>query len=114
MSNSKIAPDFPEAHGNSSVPITVTSAGMSSLELYRLEIATYLRELPRLLKEEQAGRYTLVKGNEILGIWDEQSEAIQTGRDRFGLEPIYVKKIDPRDKERYAILKAHLGASCPF
>src|SRR5712691_8941891 len=90
-----------------SVPITVTPAGLAALQLYHQEISTYLRELPRLLQEGQAWRYTLVKGNEVLGIWDEQAKAIEVGRDRFGLAPIYIKKIDPRDPELYNLLKAH-------
>jgi hypothetical protein len=94
--------------------INIGPLGMQGLELYKSEIATYLRELPRLLDEGYACKYALVKGDEILSIWDTQNDAIQAGVERFGVEPIFVKAIDARDKERFALLKAQLGDTCPF
>ncbi len=85
-----------------------------TLKLYEKEIATYVRELPQLLEDGHAGRHALVKGDEILSIWDTQGDAIQAGREKFGDEPIFVKTIDPRDPERFALLFAQLKAdSCP-
>ena len=94
-------------------PIQVTESGALGLKLFEHEIAAYLRELPRLLAEGQAWRYALVKGDELLGIWDTDAEAIQAGCDRFGLEPIYVKKIDPRDPARFALLDQWKKSRCP-
>jgi hypothetical protein len=74
--------------------------------MYEKEIATYLRELPRLLEEGHAGRHALVKGDEVLSVWDTQGDAIQAGVERFGLEPIFVKTVDARDAERFALLDA--------
>lgn len=86
-------------------------------KLYEREIAAYLRELPRLLEEGYAGQYALVKGDEVLSIWETQGDAIQAGRERFGLDPIFVKTIDPRDPERYALALAQLkeqeDGACP-
>src|SRR5438132_1697180 len=84
------------------LPIHVTESGRIGLKLFEREIATYLRELPRLLKEDQAWRHALIKGEEIVGIWQTDAEAIEAGRERFGLDPIYVKRIDPRDHDRFA------------
>ncbi len=99
------------------VPINIAPGGLEGLKLYEREIATYLRELPRLLDEGHAGRHALIKGDEILSIWDTQGDAIQAGRERFGMDPIYVKTIDPRDPQRFASLDAYLkaqkDASCP-
>lgn len=92
------------------VPIHITPSGWKALKLYEKEIATYRRELPRLLAEGYAGEYALVKGNEILSIWETQGDAIRAGRDRFGLDSIFVKKIDPRDPDLYALLDAYLEA----
>jgi hypothetical protein len=36
--------------------INITASGCEALKLYEREIATYLRELPRLLAEGHAGR----------------------------------------------------------
>jgi hypothetical protein len=83
------------------------------LKLYEREIATYLRELPRLLAEGRAREYVLIKGDDILGIWKEQADGIGAGRDRFGGDPIFVKKIDARDPERFALVFAQRDSSCP-
>ncbi len=93
--------------------ITMTERGLEALKQSEKEIATYRRELPRLLEEGHIWRYALVNGDEVLSIWDTQSDAIQAGRLQFGLEPIFVKRIDPRDPERYAMLDAMLEAQCP-
>lgn len=93
--------------------IHITESGRQGLKLYEHEIATYLRELPRLLAEGHANRHALVKGNEVLSIWDTQSDAIQAGCERFGIEPIFVKTIDPRDIERFALVYAQRDSSCP-
>jgi hypothetical protein len=87
-----------------SAKIHITESGRQALKMYEHEIATYLRELPRLLAEGHAGRHALVKGNEILSVWDNQSDAIEAGRERFGIEPIFVKTIDARDDYRFALL----------
>jgi asparagine synthetase B (glutamine-hydrolysing) len=84
--------------------IRVTDSGREALKLYEQEIATYLCELPRLLAEGHAGRHALVKGDEVLSVWDTQGDALQAGRERFGIEPIFVKTIDSRDSERFALL----------
>jgi hypothetical protein len=64
------------------------------------EAETYRRELPRLLAEGHGGRHALIKGDEVISIWDTQRDALQAGREKFGLEDIAVVKIDPRDPER--------------
>jgi hypothetical protein len=92
------------------VPIFFGPQGREALTFYESEIATYRRELPRLLEEGHAWRHALVKGDEILSIWDTQGDAIQAGRERFGLDPIFVKTVDPRDPERFALLDAYLNA----
>jgi hypothetical protein len=110
------AKTLPPAEGQppaTSATIHVTESGRKAMKLYEQEIATYLRELPRLLAEGQAGRHALVKGNEILSVWDTQGDAIQAGRERFGIDPIFVKTIDSRDAERFALLKAQGDLSCP-
>ena len=89
-------------------------ATLKTIKIYRQEIVTYVRELPRLLEEGHAWRHALIKGNEILSIWDTQGDATQAGRERFGLDPICVKTIDPRDIERFAYLKKQLGDACPY
>ncbi len=83
-----------------------------ALERLEREFATYRRELPRLLAEGQTGGYALIWEDQIVGVWDSQAQASQEGRSRFGLEPITVKRIDPRDVERLAALDARAEAAC--
>jgi hypothetical protein len=83
------------------------------LKLFEREIAAYLRELPRLLDEGQTWRHALIKGDEIVSIWDTDGDAIRAGSERFGLEPFYVKKIDPRDPARFALLEQWKQSQCP-
>ena len=69
------------------------------------EINAYLRELPRLLAEGEAGRYALIKGETILSIWDTYGEALDAGYDRFGIDGrIVVHKIQGHDLERFRTL----------
>src|SRR5947209_16740536 len=102
-----------ETKGTPLPPLHVTESGRLGLKLFEREIATYLRELPRLLEEGHAWRHALIKDDGIVSIWDTDGDAIQAGRERFGLEPIYVKRIDPRDPERFALLEQWKKSQCP-
>ncbi len=57
------------------------------------EIKTYERNKDNLVKESN-GKYVLIKGNEIIGIYDTQNDAIKVGIDKFGNTPFLVKKIE--------------------
>jgi hypothetical protein len=87
---------------------------LSSAELERLEreFVTYRRKLPSLLANGQAGRFALIREDRLLGVWETHAEASAEGRRQFGLEPITVKKIDPRDVERLAVLDARSEVAC--
>lgn len=93
--------------------IHIDERGERALKQYRHEILTYLREVPRLLEEGEEGRYALLKGDEILSIWDTQSDAIQAGVDKFGLEPICVLKISRVYLKRFGWLDLGEERSCP-
>jgi hypothetical protein len=90
---------------NSAAPTTEVNASAS-------EFATYLRELPRLLAEGHADRYALIKGEQVVSIWDTQRDVLQAGYERFGLDQFCVKKIDARDPERIAALQAKEAGTC--
>ncbi|HMC63568.1 MAG TPA: hypothetical protein VKI65_01395 [Gemmataceae bacterium] len=60
------------------------------------EIETYCRELPRLLADE--GKFVLIHGTEILGIFPDEEGALVTGYERVGFDSAFlVKQI--REKE---------------
>jgi hypothetical protein len=35
----------------------------------------------------------LIKGDEVIGLWDTRREAVDTGRERFGMVPFMVHQI---------------------
>jgi len=47
------------------------------------EWETYRREVGRLLAEGHEGRWILIKGEEIIGIWDTEAEAHHEGIVRY-------------------------------
>jgi hypothetical protein len=78
------------------------------------EAETYRRELQRLLDEGQAGRHALIKGDDVVSIWDTQRDALQCACEKYGLDPFAVVKIDPRDPERFRQIDARRASHpCP-
>jgi hypothetical protein len=61
-----------------------------TLEVLRAEIVTYLRELPRLLAEGQEGRFALIKGDQLLSIWDTFDDACQAGHELFPMGTVFL------------------------
>ena len=66
----------------------------------RQEIITFRRELPRLLAEGHEGRFALVKGDQVVSLWDTFDDAHQAGRDKFGFTPFLAQPVDRRDLGR--------------
>jgi hypothetical protein len=73
---------------------------IGNVDAIRAEIATYRRALPRLLAEGQAHRFVLIKGDEVISVWDTSDEAYQAGCERFGNGPFLAQPVDPRDLTR--------------
>ena len=55
------------------------------------ELAAYQRLLPVLMKDE--GKYAVVFGDELVGIYEAYSDALDAGYRKAGLEAFLVKKI---------------------
>jgi hypothetical protein len=81
------------------------------------DLRTYRRELPRLLQEGHAGRYAIIRDDQVVSVWDTIDDALQAAGERFGLEPVATYRINPLDVERFALLDAQAaagkGAACP-
>jgi hypothetical protein len=60
------------------------------------EIETFYRELPRLLDDGEAGRYVVIRDDQIHGVWDTFRDAIQYGYEKFDDGRFLAQKIDPR------------------
>src|SRR5262245_24440078 len=59
------------------------------------EQATYLAKLTELLADE--GKFVLVHGPSIVGIYTTSEEAMREGYERFKREPFLVRKIESRN-----------------
>jgi len=55
------------------------------------ELATYQRELPKLLAQE--GRFAVIGGEDVIGAYDTYHDALQAGYEKRGLQPFLVKRI---------------------
>jgi hypothetical protein len=60
--------------------------------IYR-ECQTYRRELPRLLAEGLEGNVVLIKGEEIIGFFADEDEAVRVGRQKYLMQPFLVQRI---------------------
>jgi hypothetical protein len=58
----------------------------------------YRREVARLLAEGNEGKHVLIKGEEIIGIWDTFEEAMGAGYERFLGQPFLVQQIQERER----------------
>jgi hypothetical protein len=59
----------------------------------KTEWELFRRERPRLLAEGHEGRWVLVKGEAIIGLFDSGDEAYNVGLERFGVVPMLVQQI---------------------
>lgn len=64
-----------------------------------IELETYHRKLSELL--EDSGKFVLIHGNEVNGIFVAYEDAIKEGYEKFGLEPFLVKKIEDQEEVQF-------------
>jgi hypothetical protein len=57
------------------------------------EINTYRRMVGPLLGDRQDNRWVLIKGQEIIGIWDTREEALAVAAERFPQQPALIRQI---------------------
>lgn len=57
------------------------------------EIKTYEQNKAELVKTAN-GKYVLIKGKEIIDIFESEKDAIRQGIEKFGNSPFLVKKIE--------------------
>jgi hypothetical protein len=62
------------------------------------EWETYRREVARLLAEGNEGRYVLIKGQQIIGIWDTREDASMMGHKLFLFQSFLIHQIQERER----------------
>ncbi len=58
------------------------------------ETQTFEQQLPGLLLTD-LGKFVLIKGSEITGIFSALEDALKTGYEKFGADPFFIKQILP-------------------
>jgi hypothetical protein len=71
---------------------------------------TYRQEVARLLEKGHAGQFVLIKGNEVVGLYDTWEAARTAGLQRYLMEPFFVHPI--RAEEPYLRLRG-INFPCP-
>jgi hypothetical protein len=69
----------------------VGTNGKCSMTLER-ELATFQAKLPELLATD-TGKFVLIHGEDVIGVWDTEGEALDAGYDRFLGQAFLVKQI---------------------
>lgn len=64
------------------------------------ELATYKTKLPEL-KENNEGKFVLIHGEDIVGVYDSYEDAMKIGYERFKLEAFLVKKIEAVEQAQF-------------
>ena len=75
------------------------SSAKRSLNPLRKEIETYNRLLPTML--DRQGKYALVKGSELIDVFESYDDALKAGYAKFQLAPFLVKLIAPAEQVSY-------------
>lgn len=65
-------------------------------ELLEKEMTTYEQQR-ELFLQKQKGKYVLIHEDKVLGFFDTEKDAIDTGFDRLGYVPFLVKRIEAVD-----------------
>jgi hypothetical protein len=63
------------------------------------EIETYRRKLPELLPHE--GKYVVIHGEDVIGIFDGMGDALRAGYERFLNEPFLMRQIRKKEEVLY-------------
>ena len=63
------------------------------------ELATYHAKLPELKADE--GKYVLIHGNAVAGIFTSAEDALKIGYEKFKLDPFLVKQIQTVERVEF-------------
>ena len=72
------------------------------------ELKTYEAQKQKLLADE--GKFVVIHGDEVLGVYATYEDALKIGYQRFKLDPFMVKQVAPA--ERIQFFTRELDLSC--
>lgn len=68
-------------------------------KLFVKELATYEAKKSQLLAEHK-GKFALIYGDEVMGVFDSEMNALQAGYEKFGPVPLFIQQILPHVPEQ--------------
>ena len=75
------------------------------------ELEVFHAELPRLLREGHKGQYVLIRGEQVLGVFPTQNEAIREGYERCEIHEGFLTMEITDEPKMYYLRK--ILAPCP-
>ena len=78
------------------IPYTELPEARPNSPLYN-EWALYREEVGRLLAEGHEGRFVLIKGKQIVGIWDTRSDAKAVALRKYLMQPCLIQQVRSRE-----------------
>ena len=61
-------------------------------EILSRELMAYERMKEELLKNYE-GKVVVIKNGELIGVYESEAETLQAALDKFGLEPVLIKRV---------------------
>lgn len=65
---------------------------MREATIFAKELATYEKKKEELLNKYE-GKVVVIKGDEIIGIYDNETEALKAVLEKYGYIPVLIKRI---------------------
>ena len=82
--------------------------------LLKKDLEAYLKNKVELTTASE-GKFVLIKGDAVIGVYDTQNDAIKVGTDKFGNTPFLVKKIQEiEETHNYTSNLIRAGLTCPL
>jgi hypothetical protein len=76
----------------------MAAAGVATMALEK-ELETYKAKLSELTEHE--GKFVLIKGDDVAGVYTSYDDALQEGYEKFGLGPFLVKQIHALEQVQF-------------
>lgn len=65
--------------------------------MFEKELEIFKKIKADLLSQYSSGGFVVIKGDEILGVWQSRLDALKSGIDKYGDVPFLVKNINESD-----------------
>ncbi len=74
---------------------------MATADDLKEELTAYEKRKDELIETHGEGKFVLVHGAEIAGVWDSYGDALKSGYEKFGLQPFLVKQLQAIEQAQF-------------